>query len=47
VRLKDRVAIGTECGRGETYEVVCARAIGRQGAALVVADADLARFGRT
>jgi 3-oxoacyl-[acyl-carrier protein] reductase len=43
VRLADRVAIVTECGRGETYGVVWARALAREGAAVVVADADLAR----
>src|SRR5215470_7676955 len=43
VRLRDRVAVVTECGRGETYGVVWARALAREGAAVVVADADLAR----
>ena len=43
VRLQDRVAIITECGRGETYGVVWARALAREGAAVVVADPDPAR----
>ena len=43
MRLKDRVAIVTECGRGETYGVVWARALAREGAAVVVADANLTR----
>jgi 3-oxoacyl-[acyl-carrier protein] reductase len=40
MRLRDRVAVVTACGRGETYGVVWARALAREGAALVVADAD-------
>jgi NAD(P)-dependent dehydrogenase (short-subunit alcohol dehydrogenase family) len=40
MRLRDRVAIVTECGRGDTYGVVWARALAREGAAVVVADAD-------
>jgi len=43
MRLQDRVAIVTECGRGETYGVVWARALAREGASLVVADGDAAR----
>ena len=43
MRLRDRVAVMTACGRGETYGVVWARALAREGAALVVADADPAR----
>jgi NAD(P)-dependent dehydrogenase (short-subunit alcohol dehydrogenase family) len=43
MRLRERVAIVTECGRGETYGVVWARALARQGASLVVADGDPAR----
>jgi 3-oxoacyl-[acyl-carrier protein] reductase len=40
MRLRDRVAVVTECGRGETYGPVWARALAREGAAVVVADAD-------
>jgi 3-oxoacyl-[acyl-carrier protein] reductase len=43
MRLRGRVAIVTECGAGESYGVVWARALGREGAAVVVADADGAR----
>ena len=43
MRLQDRVAIITECGRGETYGVVWARALAREGAVVVVADPDPAR----
>jgi NAD(P)-dependent dehydrogenase (short-subunit alcohol dehydrogenase family) len=43
MRLRDRVAIVTECGRGETYGVVWARALAREGAAVVAGDADAAR----
>jgi 3-oxoacyl-[acyl-carrier protein] reductase len=40
MRLRDRVAVVTECGRGDTYGVVWSRALAREGAAVVVADAD-------
>ncbi len=40
MRLRERVAVVTECGRGETYGVVWARALAREGAAVVVADGD-------
>src|SRR5262245_10392312 len=43
MRLRDRVAVVTACGRGETYGVVWARALAREGAALVVADAEPSR----
>lgn len=43
MRLRDRVAIVTECGLGETYGVVWARALAREGASVVVADADSSR----
>src|SRR5262245_48344792 len=43
MRLRDRVAIVTECGQGETYGVVWARALAREGAALVLGDRDGAR----
>ena len=43
MRLRDRVAIVTECGRGETFGVVWARALAREGAAVVVGDPDPAR----
>lgn len=43
MRLGNRAAIVTECGRGETYGVVWARALAREGAAVVVADADITR----
>jgi NAD(P)-dependent dehydrogenase (short-subunit alcohol dehydrogenase family) len=43
VRLANRVAIVTECGRGETYGVVWARALAREGAAVVVADPEESR----
>jgi 3-oxoacyl-[acyl-carrier protein] reductase len=37
------VAIVTECGRGDTFGIVWARALAREGAAVVVADADPVR----
>jgi 3-oxoacyl-[acyl-carrier protein] reductase len=40
MRLRDRVAIVTECGRGEGFGVVWARALAREGAAVVVGDPD-------
>jgi NAD(P)-dependent dehydrogenase (short-subunit alcohol dehydrogenase family) len=40
MRLRERVAVVTECGHGETYGVVWARALAREGAAVVVADGD-------
>lgn len=43
MRLGGRVALVTECGFGETYGVVWARALAREGAAVMVADRDLAR----
>lgn len=43
MRLRDRVAVVTACGRGDTYGVVWARALAREGAALVIADADPGR----
>jgi NAD(P)-dependent dehydrogenase (short-subunit alcohol dehydrogenase family) len=43
VRLAGRVAIVTECGAGETYGVVWARALAREGAAVLVGDRDAAR----
>jgi len=43
MRLRDRVAIVTECGEGETYGVVWARALAREGAAVVLGDRDGAR----
>jgi len=43
MRLRDRVAIVTECGQGETYGVVWARALAREGAAVVLGDRDGAR----
>ncbi|HYR96485.1 MAG TPA: SDR family oxidoreductase [Candidatus Binatus sp.] len=43
MRLHERVAIVTECGRGETYGVVWARALAREGAGLVVGDPDAER----
>jgi 3-oxoacyl-[acyl-carrier protein] reductase len=43
MRLRDRVAIVTECGRGEGFGVVWARALAREGATVVVADRDLGR----
>jgi len=43
MRLRGRVAIVTECGRGETYGVVWARALAREGAAVVVADPERER----
>jgi NAD(P)-dependent dehydrogenase (short-subunit alcohol dehydrogenase family) len=45
VRLAGRAAIVTECGVGETYGVVWARALAAEGAAVVVADPDPARAG--
>jgi 3-oxoacyl-[acyl-carrier protein] reductase len=45
MRLSGRVAIVTACGRGETFGVVWARALGREGAAVVVADEDPHRAG--
>src|SRR5581483_204444 len=38
VRLSGRVAIVTECGEWESYGVVWARALAREGASVVVAD---------
>ena len=43
MRLRDRVAIVTECGEGDTYGVVWARALAREGAAVVLGDRDGAR----
>jgi NAD(P)-dependent dehydrogenase (short-subunit alcohol dehydrogenase family) len=43
VRLAGRVAVVTECGEGETYGVVWARALVRAGAAVAVGDRDGAR----
>jgi NAD(P)-dependent dehydrogenase (short-subunit alcohol dehydrogenase family) len=43
MRLRERVAIVTECGRGETYGVVWARALAREGAAVVLGDPDAER----
>jgi len=43
VRLRERVAIVTECGHGETYGVVWARALAREGAAVVLGDPDAER----
>jgi NAD(P)-dependent dehydrogenase (short-subunit alcohol dehydrogenase family) len=43
MRLAGRVALVTECGRGETFGVVWARALAREGAAIVIGDADPAR----
>src|SRR5690242_19437658 len=43
MRLAGRVAIVTECGRGESFGVVWARALAREGAAVLVADRDPAR----
>jgi NAD(P)-dependent dehydrogenase (short-subunit alcohol dehydrogenase family) len=45
VRLAGRVAVVTECGIGETYGVVWARALAREGAAVVLGDRDAARAG--
>jgi 3-oxoacyl-[acyl-carrier protein] reductase len=43
MRLDGRVAIVTECGRGETYGVVWARALAREGSALMLGDPDAER----
>ena len=43
MRLRGRVALVTECGRGEGFGVVWAEALARAGAAVVVADPDPAR----
>ena len=43
MRLTGRVALVTECGHGEDFGVVWARALAREGAAVVVADRDTAR----
>jgi NAD(P)-dependent dehydrogenase (short-subunit alcohol dehydrogenase family) len=43
MRLRGRVAVVTECGRGETYGVVWARALAREGADVVVGDPDAER----
>jgi len=43
MRLDGRVAVVTECGRGEGFGVVWARALAREGAAVVVGDADPVR----
>jgi len=43
MRLRGRIALVTECGTGDTYGVVWARALAREGAAVVVADRDPAR----
>jgi 3-oxoacyl-[acyl-carrier protein] reductase len=43
MRLGGRVALVTECGRGESFGLVWARALAGAGAALVVADRDGAR----
>ena len=43
MRLEGRVAVVTECGRGAGFGGVWARALAREGAAVVVADPDLAR----
>src|SRR5262245_10986623 len=43
MRLADRVAVITECGRGESFGVVWARALAREGAAVLIADRDPAR----
>ena len=40
MRLHGRVAIVTECGRGDTYGVVWARGLAREGASVVVGDPD-------
>jgi len=46
VRLSGRVAIVTECGEWESYGVVWARALAREGASVVVADRDAGRAAR-
>jgi len=43
MRLSGRVAVVTACGRGESFGLIWARALAREGAAVVVADADPAR----
>src|SRR5262245_58035306 len=43
MRLAGRVAVITECGRGESFGVVWARALAREGAAVLIADSDPAR----
>jgi NAD(P)-dependent dehydrogenase (short-subunit alcohol dehydrogenase family) len=43
MRLAGRVALVSACGAGESYGAVWARALARDGAAVVVADADPAR----
>ena len=43
MRLEGRVALVTECGEGEGFGVVWARALAREGAAVVIGDADPAR----
>lgn len=43
MRLPGRVALVTECGIGDTHGVVWARALAREGAAVMVADRDPAR----
>jgi NAD(P)-dependent dehydrogenase (short-subunit alcohol dehydrogenase family) len=45
MRLRGRVAIVTECGRGETFGIVWARALAREGTAVVVGDPDAERAG--
>jgi 3-oxoacyl-[acyl-carrier protein] reductase len=43
MRLRGRVALVTACGAGESYGLVWARALAREGAGVVVGDADEAR----
>jgi NAD(P)-dependent dehydrogenase (short-subunit alcohol dehydrogenase family) len=43
MRLRGRVAVVTECGQGESFGVVWARALAGAGASVVVADRDAAR----
>jgi NAD(P)-dependent dehydrogenase (short-subunit alcohol dehydrogenase family) len=43
MRLPQRVVIVTECGRGDTFGAVWARALAREGAALVLGDGEAER----